>query len=182
MLHYLWHLLYPITLHCGFRCVFLKALVNCLNQNVVSPDDFGHHRAEWERLLEAKIQFGPLPSKSGMMRIKVENIVKFTEHEPREISAGWDAPTIESKFIPRAKFETWLVGEQGFHYDGVMRSSHIAECFEITGNLEIKANSILIKNEFGQILYAFPADKFFVSATPLLGKEKGWFYNCLEPC
>ena len=39
------------------------------------------------------------------------------------------------------------------------------------GKLEISGNTIIIKNEFGQI------DKFFVSTTPILSKSKGWFYK-----
>lgn len=45
------------------------------------------------------------------------------------------------------------------------------------GKLEVNGNTIIIKNEFGQIDYAFSTDKFFVSTTPILSKSKGWFYK-----
>jgi hypothetical protein len=47
------------------------------------------------------------------------------------------------------------------------------------GKLEVNGNTIIIKNEFGQIDYAFSTDKFFVSTTPILSKSKGWFYKSI---
>ena len=51
--------------------------------------------------------------------------------------------------------------------------------FETIGKLEVNGNTIIIRNEFEQIYFVFPSDKFFVSTTPILSQSKGWFYKSI---
>lgn len=70
---------------------------------------------------------------------------------------------------------TFLLASTFFFSQSI--TDKMKNAFETIGKLEVNGNTIIIKNEFGQIAYAFSSDKFFVSTTPILSKSKGWFYK-----
>lgn len=174
---YPWFKLHLETVHEDYRTYVIEELVKSLTYQGITPEELRYAQRDLEKALNIKLEFGYQPLRSGLQNIRVENLIKFTEYEHSEYKERYDAPSHESKFVPKAKFETWLVGEQAFQYDQVTMSSKIVDSFETVGNLEVSGNTILIKNEFGQIEYAFSSDKFFVSTTPILSKSKGWFYK-----
>ena len=98
--------------------------------------------------------------------------MKLTEYEYQEY-------TEESGKADRlrGKYEIWT-DEQVYssQYNEIIRQKYD---FETIGKLEVNGNTIIIKNEFGQIEYAFSSDKFFVSTTPILSKSKSWIYKSI---
>lgn len=176
---YPWFRLHLKTVHEDYRNFVIDELIKALMFQGITPDELRYSQRDLEETLNIKLEFGNPPIKSGLQNIKVENLIKFTEYEHHEYKDNYNSPSNESKFVPKAKFETWLAGEQCFQHDQVTMSSNIVDSFETIGKLEINGNTIIIKNEFGQIEYAFSSDKFFVTTTPILSKSKGWFYKSI---
>lgn len=176
---YPWFRLHLETVHEDYRNYVIDKLIYSLMYQGITPDELRYSQRDLEKTLNIKLEFGLQPLKSGLQNIKVENLIKFTEYEHHEYKDNYNSPSNDSKFVPKAKFETWLAGEQSFQHDQVTMSSNIVDSLETIGKLEVNGNTIIIKNEFGQIEYAFSSDKFFVSTTPILSKSKGWFYKSI---
>lgn len=174
---YPWFRLHLKTVHPDYRNYVIDELIKSLSFQGITPDELQYSKQDLEDTLNIKLAFGYPPIKSGLQNITVENLIKFTTYEHHEYKDNYNAPSNESKFVPKAKFETWLAGEQTFQHDQITMSSGIVDSFETIGILEVNGNTIIIKNEFGQIEYAFSSDKFFVSTTPILSQSKAWFYK-----
>jgi hypothetical protein len=171
---YPWFLLYPQTIHPDFKILVLDNLITQLNKRRMTPSDFENSRTQLEEILGVKLKYGNPPLRDGLQKIKVKNLFELTEYDYQEFTDEY-AQEIGQKFKLRGKYKMWT-DEQTFYPENmeVMRAS---DNFETVGILEVSGNTIIIKNEFGQIVYAFPSDKFFVSTTPLLSQTKGWFYK-----
>lgn len=172
---YPWFRLHLAMVHEDYRNYVINELLKSLMYQGVTPEELRYSQRDLEKALNVKLEFGLQPIRSGLQNIKVENLIKFTAYEHHEYKNNYNSPSHESKFVPKAKFETWLAGEQTFQHDQVTMSSNIVDNLETIGKLKVNGNTIIIENEFGQIEYAFSSDKFFVSTTPILGKSKGWF-------
>ena len=101
-------------------------------------------------------------------------MVELTEYDYQDFTDQY-AQEIGQKFKLRGKYKMWT-DEQTFYPEN-MEVINVSNSFETVGKLEVSGNTIVIKNEFGQIEFAFPSDKFFVSTTPILSQSKGWFYK-----
>lgn len=176
---YEWFRFSLAKVHDDFREYVLTELIKVLNKQDLPPDELRYSKQDLEKALNVELEFGNLPLKGRLQNIRIENLIKFTEYKHHEFKENYDAPSKESKFIPKAKFQTWLAGEQTFQHDQVKMSSNIVESFETVGILEVSGNTIIIKNENGQIEYAFSSSKFFVSTTPILSQSKGWVYKSI---
>jgi len=176
---YPWFKLHLKTVHEDYRNYVIDELIKSLMYQGVTPDELRYSQRDLEKTLNIKLEFGTQPINSGLQNIKIENLIKFTEYEHHEYKDNYNSPSNESKFVPKAKFETWLAGEQSFQHDQVTMSSNIVDCIETIGKVEVNGATIIIKNEFEQIEYAFSSDKFFVSTTPILSKSKSWFYKSI---
>ncbi len=176
---YPWFRLHLETVHEDYRNYVIDELIKSLMYQGVTPDELRYSQRDLEKTLNIKLEFGTQPINSGLQNIKIENLIKFTEYEHHEYKDNYNSPSNESKFVPKAKFETWLAGEQSFQHDQVTMSSNIVDCIETIGKVEVNGATIIIKNEFEQIEYAFSSDKFFVSTTPILSKSKSWFYKSI---
>ncbi len=169
---YPWFKLHLETVHEDFRDYVLSELIIALNKQGITPDELRYSQRNLEKVLNIKLEFGLQPLKSGLQNIKVTNLMKLTEYEYQEY-------TEESGKADRlrGKYEIWT-DEQVYssQYSEIIRQKYD---FETIGQLEVSGNTIIIKNEFGQIEYAFSSNKFFVSTTPILSKSKGWFYKSI---
>lgn len=167
---YLWFRLHLATVHEDYRNFVIDELIKSLMFQGITPDELRYSQRDLEETLNIKLEFGNPPIKSGLQNIKVTNLMKLTEYEYQE-------HTEESGKADRlrGKYEIWT-DEQIYssRYSEIIRQEY---SFETKGKLEVSGNAIIIKNELGQIEYAFPSDKFFVSTTPILSKSKGWFYK-----
>lgn len=169
---YPWFHLHLNIVHEDYRDYIVDELIKSLMYQGINPDELHYSQRDLEEALNIKLQFGNLPIKSGLQNIKVTNLMKLTEYEYQEYTeeCGKEARI-------RGKYEIWT-DEQIYssQYSEIIRQKYD---FETTGKLEVTGNTIIIKNEFGQIEYAFSSDKFFVSTTPILSKSKGWFYKSI---
>jgi hypothetical protein len=167
---YPWFMLHLKTLHQDYRDYVLSELIIALNKQGITPDELRYSKQDLEKLLNVKLVFGNLPLRNGLQKIKVTNLMKLTEYDYQEY-------TEESGKQPRVrgKYEIWT-DEQVYssHYNEIIRQKYD---FETIGKLEVIGNTIVIKNEFGQIEFAFPSDKFFVSTKPILSQSKGWYFK-----
>lgn len=167
---YPWFRLHLTTLHEDFRDYVLYELIIALNKQGVTPDELRYSKQDLEKSLNAKLEFGNPPVTNGLQIIKICNLIKLTEYDYQNY-------TEESGKQDRikGKYEMWT-DEQTYNPENmeVLRASNN---FETVGKLEIIGNAIVIKNEFGQIDYTFPSDKFTVSTKPILSQSIGWFYK-----
>ena len=171
---YPWFRLHLTTLHEDFRDYVLSELINALNKQGVTPDELQYSKQDLEKSLNAKLEFGNPPVRNGLQNIKVKNLVELTEYDYQDFTDQY-AQEIGQKFKLRGKYKMWT-DEQTFYPEN-MEVLNVSNSFETVGKLEVSGNTIVIKNEFGQIEFAFPSDKFFVSTTPILSQSNGWFYN-----
>lgn len=167
---YPWFRLHLTTLHEDFRDYVLSELIIALNKQGVTPDEIQYSKQDLEKSLNTKLDFGNPPLRNGLQNIKVSNLIKLTEYDYQNY-------TEESGKQDRikGKYEMWT-DEQTFYPEN-MEILNVSNRFETVGKLEVSGNTIVIKNEFGQIEFTFPSDKFFVSTTPILSQSKGWFYK-----
>ena len=167
---YPWFRLHLATIHEDYRNFVIDELIKSLMFQGITPDELRYSQRDLEKTLNIKLEFGNPPIKSRLQNIKVTNLMKLTEYEYQEY-------TEESGKADRlrGKYEIWT-DEQIYssQYSEIIRQEY---SFETKRKLEVSGNTIIIKNELGQIEYAFPSDKFFVSTTPILSKSKGWFYK-----
>lgn len=166
---YPWFKLHLETVHEDYRIFVIEELIKSLMFQGITPDELSYSQRRLEEALDIKLKFGNAPIKSGLQNIKVTNLMKLTEYDYHEYpeESGKEARL-------RGKYEIWT-DEQIYssQYNEIIREEY---GFETKGKLEVSGNTIIIKNEFGQIVYAFSSDKFFVSTTPILSKSRGWYY------
>lgn len=174
---YPWFRLHLSEVHEEYRNYVIDELIKALTFHEIAPAELRHSQRHLEERLNIKLEYGNQPLKSELQNIQVENLIKFTEYEHHEYKERYNSPSNESKFVPKAKFETWLAGGQTFQHEQVTLSSDIVESFDTIGKLEVNGSTVIIKNEFEQIQYVFSSDKFFVSTTPILSRSKVWFYT-----
>ena len=170
---YNWFTLHLETVHNDYKSYVLNELIKTLNSKKITPSELKYSQNDLEKVLNAKLIFDNQPNRNGMQKISVNALTELTEYEYQEYTDEY-AKKIGQKFKLTGTFKTWTYEKQNFSIEMGITNSH---SFEIIGTLEITGNTVIIKNEFGQIEYAFPSDKFFVSANPILSKEKEWFYK-----
>jgi hypothetical protein len=173
---YEWYQLHLEKVHKDYRDYVLNELIKKLNENNASTTDLHYSKERIEEVLNVILRFGKAPLRNGFQKIIVENLIKFTEYEHDEMKENYDAPSNKSKFVPKAKYEVWLAGEQTYRHDQVKMSSEIVDSFETTGHLEVNGNTIIIRDEFGHIDYAFSSDKFFVHTKSVLSHFEEWYF------
>lgn len=165
-----WFQLHLSTVNEEYRDYVLSELVKALNSQSITPDELKYSKKDLEKVLNIELKFGFLPARSGLQNIKVTNLVKLTEYDYQEFT---EESGLKSRL--KGKYEVWTDDQP---YDetsmNIIREKY---GFEVVGKLELIGNTIVIKNEFGQIDYVFPSDKYFVSTTPILSQIKGWYYN-----
>ena len=169
---YPWFKLHVEKVHEDYRDYVLSELIKVLNKKCLSPDELRHSKQNLEKSLNVKLEFGNIPVRSGMQNIKVTSLMKITEYNYQE----YTEESGKSDRI-RGKYELWT--EDEFEYPENMGMLNSEYGFKTIGKLEVNGDTIIIKNEFGQIEYAFPSDKFFVTTTSRLSQSKGWFYKSL---
>lgn len=167
---YPWYSLHLETLHEDFRKYVLHELVSTLNRKNLTPQVLSHSREDLEKQLKAKLIYAFAPIKNGLQIITATSMIKGKELIYQEY-------TKESGLKARLKgsMETWLLESLPI-YGGNDLLNNFLEIKEI-GILEVSGNTIIIKNEHGQILYAFSSDKFFVSTEPILSSKKSWWFR-----
>ncbi len=171
---YPWFKLHLKTVHEDYRNYVIDELIKSLMYQGLTPDELRYSQKDLEKTLNIKLEFGFQPLKSGLQNIKVRNLIELTEYDYQEFT-DQHAQEIGQKFKLKGKYKMWT-DEQTFYPEN-MEIINTSNEFETIGKLEVSGNTIIIKNEFGQIEYAFSSDKFFVSTTPILSKSKGWFYK-----
>lgn len=171
---YQWFKLHLKTVHEDYRNFVIDELIKSLMFQGITPDELRYSQRVLEKTLNIKLEFGNPPIKSGLQNIKVRNLIELTEYDYQEFSDQY-AQEIGQKFKLKGKYKMWT-DEQTFYLENMEVLTTPNE-FETIGKLEVNGNTIIVKNEFGQIEYAFSSDKFFVSTTPILSKSKCWFYK-----
>lgn len=174
---YPWFQLHLEKVHEEYRKYVIEELIKTLKFQGVTPDELYHSKSDLEASLNIQLKFGHAPIQGNQQKIIIKNLIKYTDYEHHEYKENWNNPSTESKFVPKVKFETWLAGDQSFKYEQCNVSSEIVDSLETVGKLEVSGNTIIIKNEFDQIEYAFSSDKFFVTTRPILSKTYSWFYT-----
>lgn len=169
---YPWYMLHLETVNEDYREFVVSELIKKLEKHRLIPDDLSHSKYRLEEALNIKLEFGNSPLKNGLQNIKVTNLMKLTEYDYQEYT---EESGKQDRL--RGKYEIWTDEQQySSQYNEIIRQKYD---FETVGKLEVNGNTIVIKNEFNQIEFAFSSDKFFVQTTPLLSKSKGWFYKTI---
>lgn len=171
---YPWFRLHLGTVHEDYRDYVLDELIKALTFQGITPDELRYSQSDLEKILNVKLVFGNPPIKNGLQNIKVDYLTELTEYDYQEFTDEY-AKEVGQKFKLRGKYKMWT--DEQTYYSENMEVLTASKSFEATGILEVNGNTIAIKNEFGQIEYAFSSDKFFVTANPILSKSKGWFYK-----
>jgi len=171
---YNWFTLHLETVHNDYKSYILNELIKTLNSKKITPSELKYSQNDLEKVLNTKLIFDNRPNRNGMQEISVNALTELTEYKYQEYT-NEAAKSIGQKFKLIGKLKTWT--DEKNYFTDYLDSISESQSFEINGKLEISGNTIIIKNEFGQIEYAFPSDKFFVSANPILSKEKEWFYK-----
>lgn len=173
---YPWFRLHLKAVHEDYRNFVIDELIKALMFQGITPDELRYSQRDLEETLNIKLEFGNPPIKSGLQNIKVRNLIELTEYDYQEFT-DQHAQEIGQKFKLKGKYKMWT-DEQTFYSEN-MEILTASNEFETIGKLEVNGNTIIIRNEFEQIHFVFPTDKFFVSTTPILSKSKGWFYKSI---
>ncbi len=166
---YLWYLLHLEIVHHDFREYVLAELIKKLNEKQVFDKEMEHSGSRIEEVLGVKLKYDAEPLQNGMQSIKVTNLMKLTEYEYREYTEESGKPA-----RLKGKYEIWT-DDQVYSPDYMELMTAKFE-FKAVGKLEVIGSTVVIRNEFNQIEFVFPSDKYFVSAKPVFGKDKHWFY------
>lgn len=166
---YPWYFLHLETVHPDYRDFVISELIKKLNEKQVSLEEMKYYKDRLEKALGVKLDYGAVPIQNGLQNIKVSNLMKLTEYEYSQF-------TKESGKQDRikGKYEIWT-DDQVYSPDYMEIMTAKFE-FKTVGKLEVTGSAVIIRNEFNQIEFVFPSDKYFVSAKPIYGKEKSWFY------
>ena len=171
---YNWFLHSLKTVHNDYKSFVLNELIKALNSKKITPGELENSQNDLEKVLNAKLIFDNQPNRNGLQEIKVNALTELTEYKYQEFTEEYAKTNdVEPKII--GKLKTWT--DEKNYFTDYLYSISESQSFEVTGKLEISGNTIIIKDGYGQIQYIFPSDKFFVSANPLLSKEKEWFYK-----
>lgn len=71
------------------------------------------------------------------------------------------AKEIGQKYKLKGSFEMWT--QEQPYYSNKMEVINDDNSFDFIGNIEVSGNTIVLKDENGQISYVLPSDKYFVS-------------------
>lgn len=168
---YQWFLLYLETVHADYQEYIREELIKKMNFIGIKPEDIQFSKKDLERSLNVTLEYDNLLSKSGLQHIKVKSLIELTEYENREYKEEH-----KGKYKQKAKligkYKMWT--EEQTYIRENMEILTAKRDFETIGKLEVSGNTIIIKNEFGQIEKIFPSDKYFVSASPILSESLGW--------
>lgn len=114
-----------------------------------------------EEKLDCEFKIIEKPEIGGLQNITVKSLIKVTEHEYQEFYDDY-AKDIGQKFKLKGSYEVWTQ-EQPY----ILRNMEVISdknSFKLVGNIEVSGNTIILKDENGQISYVLPSDKYFVSA------------------
>lgn len=172
---YPWFQLHLAIVHEDYRSYVLDELIKTLMFQGITPDELRYSQSDLEKALSVKLEFGFAPIQNGLQQIEVKNLIEAIEYTYQEFADNY-ASEIGQKFKLKGQYRMWT-DEQCFEprYMEVITTSN--EYIKTIGKLEVNGNAIIIKNEYNQIDYIFPIDKFTVSASPILSKSKSWFYK-----
>ena len=171
---YDWFMLHLETVHNDYKPYVLEELVKTLNAKKIAPGEIERSQKNLEKVLNAKLIFDYSPVSNGVQEITVSALTEVVEYKYKDYTKE-AAKKDGIKFKPIGEIKTWT--DETHYFDDYLYSISETTSFKINGTLEISGNTVIIKNEFGQIEYVFPSGKFFVSANPVLSKEKEWFYK-----
>lgn len=171
---YSWFRLHLSNIHEDYRDYVISELIISLNKKGVNPDELQYSKQDLEKSLNVNLEFGNIPLRNGLQNIKIKSLIELTEYDYQEFTDQY-AQEIGQKFKLRGAYKMWT-DEETFYPEN-MEILTASNNLETVGKLEVSGNTIIIKNEFGQIEYAFPSDKFFVSTTSVLSQTKSWFYK-----
>jgi len=169
---YPWFQLHLAIVHEDYQDYVLSELIIALNKQGVTPEELRYSKQDLEKSLNVKLEFGNSPIRNGLQNIKIFNLIKLTEYSYENFT---EESGKQDKI--KGKYEMWT--DEQTYYPENMEVLRASNNFETVGKLEILGNVIVIKNEFGQIDYTFPSDKFTVSTRPILSQSKGWFYKSI---
>lgn len=172
---YPWFELHLATVHEDYRNYVLDELIKTLMFQGITPDELRYSQSELEKTLSVKLEFGFPPIQNGLQKIVVKNLIDATEYTYQEFSDNY-ASEIGQKFKLIGHYKMWT-DEQPFYPRNMEVINISNEYINTIGKLEVNGNAIIIKNEYNQIEYIFPIDKFTVSASPIFSKSKSWFYK-----
>lgn len=156
---YAWYNLHLNYIDEDFREYAIGELVKVLNQKQIET-------LKKQELLEEKLQcffnVAEAPEKNGLKKMKINSLVKVTEHE--FIERYDDDQETDKKYQRKGTYEMWT--EEQPYYLKNTELINSKNSFEFLGYLEISGNSIILKDKWKEICYVLPSDKYFVSLKP----------------
>ena len=174
--HYAWYLQLLMVVHDDYRQEVVDELMFRLNRFSVEPTQISRIMTSYREQLHIQVEYGPVALSNGLQRICVTNLMKLTEYDYHEFTDHY-AREIGQKFRVKGTYELWTEDQQyNYNHNEIIRRKH---AFEVVGRLEVDNGTVVIRDEFGAILYVFSADKYLVHTSPVLGRTSRWHYRTL---
>ena len=149
-INYTLHYLYLAYCHPEYREIVANEIVCKLNNDYEKVEPFFNNQDEFEQKLNVRFQFKKENTPSEFYYITIKSV--FQDYQ-NESNSSQSKPT-----------EPWLKNKDNeyFTYD------------KLEGTIEILYNSILIKDNEGQLVKIYPSDKFIVELSTIYTSKSYW--------
>ncbi len=157
---YFWHDLHISYAEEDFKEHIAEVLINKLNKLGITQLN---QKQLLEEKLNCKFNMVEKPEIGGLQIISVSSLIKVIEHDYVEHYDEY-AKEIGQKYKLKGSYEMFTE-EQPYTIRN-MELINSSNSLNTIGNIEVSGNTIIIKDEYAQIAYVLPSDKYFISAKP----------------
>lgn len=158
---YQWYDWQLIQINEDFRVYAAEELVKVLNQNKI--DNLIHYE-DLQDKLQCFFYTENIPEKEGLKNIVISSLVKIIEHSYQDCNDSLESE-LDAKYKWLGSYEIWTE-DQPYSIRN-MELINENNSFTFLGKLEVLGQSIILKDNFGEIRYVLPADKYFISVSPV---------------
>lgn len=144
------HYLYLAYCHPEYRDIVANEIVYKLNNDYEKVEPFFNNQDEFEQKLNVRFQFKKENTPSGFYYITIKSVFQNYQNES---NSSQSEPT-----------EPWLKNTVNECYT----------CDKYEGTIEILYNSILVKDNEGQLVKIYPSDKFIVELSSIYTSKSYW--------
>ena len=159
---YSWYTLHVETVHEDYREFVLNQLIEKLNKDEISPDQSRNFQNRLEEAFHIKLEFGQLPSRSGLQEITIKFFIGTTKDYDYNLYGGnYLGDSVRNDDLKVTTATERIDWKE----------------YKCNGKIEYSGSTIIIKDEYNQPKYVFSSEKAFITTIPILGSSKGWYYK-----
>jgi hypothetical protein len=174
---YEWYLLHLSNVHEDYRKYVADEMIKSFIFLDITLEDIEYSHRDLERALKIRLRYSDMFLHNGLQNISVRTLYELTENDYMEFEDEY-SQEIGIKFKLRGSYKTWT-DEKVFYTENMEILTHDKN-FKTIGRLEVNGNTLVIKDKYGDIEYAFPSDKFFVVTRPISSNVPIWHYKNYE--